>query len=40
MDSQARENAVVDDGAVPLYDREYTLGSTPMGDSSNAEGYL
>lgn len=38
VDSQARENAVVDDGAVPLYDREYTLGSTPMGDSSNAEG--
>lgn len=23
MDSQARENAVVDDGAVPLYDRSW-----------------
>ncbi|KAF7046939.1 hypothetical protein CFC21_055926 [Triticum aestivum] len=38
VDSQARGNAAVDDGAVPLYDREFTLGSTPMGDSSNAEG--
>ena len=37
VDSQARDNVAVDDGAVPLYNREFTLGSTPLGDSSNAE---
>lgn len=37
VDYQARENVAVDDGAVPLYNREFTLGSTPLGDSSNTE---
>ncbi|KAM0823559.1 hypothetical protein ACQ4PT_070795 [Festuca glaucescens] len=37
VDSQARENVAVDDGAVPLYNREFTLGSTPLGDPSNTE---
>jgi zinc finger CCHC domain-containing protein 8 len=39
VDNQARENVAVDDGAVPLYNREFTLGSTPLGDSSNNERY-
>ncbi|KAL6604799.1 hypothetical protein ACP70R_042743 [Stipagrostis hirtigluma subsp. patula] len=37
VDNQAREGAAVDDDSVPLYDREFTLGSTPLGDSSNIE---
>ncbi|CAL4887271.1 unnamed protein product [Urochloa decumbens] len=37
VDNQARENATMDDDSVPLYDREFTLGSTPLGDSSNTE---
>ncbi|XP_062210211.1 uncharacterized protein LOC133911811 isoform X2 [Phragmites australis] len=37
VDSQARESAAADDDSVPLYDREFTLGSTPLGDSSNIE---
>ncbi|XP_051218923.1 uncharacterized protein [Lolium perenne] len=37
VDSQARGNVAVDDGAVPLYNREFTLGSTPLGDPSNTE---
>jgi hypothetical protein len=39
VDSQARGNVAVDDGAVPLYNREFTLGSTPLGDPSNTERY-
>jgi hypothetical protein len=34
VDIQARESAPVEDDSVPLYDREFTLGSTPLGDSS------
>ncbi|KAL6909820.1 hypothetical protein ACP4OV_001479 [Aristida adscensionis] len=37
VDNQAREGAAMDDDSVPLYDREFTLGSTPMGDSFNTE---
>jgi len=37
VDNQARESDIVDDDSVPLYDREFTLGSTPLGDSSNTE---
>jgi len=37
VDNQARESATMDDESVPLYDREFTLGSTPLGDSSNTE---
>ncbi|CAM0946940.1 unnamed protein product [Alopecurus aequalis] len=37
VDYQARGNLAADDGAVPLYNREFTLGSTPLGDSSNTE---
>ncbi|PUZ76138.1 hypothetical protein GQ55_1G265800 [Panicum hallii var. hallii] len=37
VDNQARESATMDDDSVPLYDREFTLGSTPLGDSSNTE---
>lgn len=37
VDNQARESATVDDSSVPLYDREFTLGSTPLGNSSNTE---
>ncbi|TVU01665.1 hypothetical protein EJB05_52868, partial [Eragrostis curvula] len=37
VDIQARESAAVEEDSVPLYDREFTLGSTPLGDSSNIE---
>ncbi|GJN29151.1 hypothetical protein PR202_gb17348 [Eleusine coracana subsp. coracana] len=37
VDIQARESAVVEEDSVPLYDREFTLGSTPLGDSSSIE---
>lgn len=37
VDNQARESDTVDDGSVPLYDREFTLHSTPLGGSSNTE---
>ncbi|CAD6342301.1 unnamed protein product [Miscanthus lutarioriparius] len=37
VDNQAKESDTVDDDTVPLYDREFTLGSTPLGDSSNTE---
>ncbi|XP_066327679.1 uncharacterized protein [Miscanthus floridulus] len=37
VDNQARESDTVDDDSVPQYDREFTLGSTPLGDSSNTE---
>uniref|UniRef100_A0A0E0A9Y9 CCHC-type domain-containing protein n=1 Tax=Oryza glumipatula TaxID=40148 RepID=A0A0E0A9Y9_9ORYZ len=37
VDSQAKEGVVLDDDLVPLYDREFTLGSTPLGDPSNTE---
>ncbi|KAL5200126.1 hypothetical protein ABZP36_021329 [Zizania latifolia] len=35
VDNQAKESVAVDDDSVPLYDREFTLGSTPLGDPSN-----
>uniref|UniRef100_A0A0D9XDA4 CCHC-type domain-containing protein n=1 Tax=Leersia perrieri TaxID=77586 RepID=A0A0D9XDA4_9ORYZ len=37
VDNQAKESVALDDDSVPLYDREFTLGSTPLGDSSNNE---
>ncbi|CAN6273091.1 unnamed protein product [Urochloa humidicola] len=37
VDNQAKENATMDDDSVPLYDREFTLGSTPLGDSSSTD---
>ncbi|KAG8075854.1 hypothetical protein GUJ93_ZPchr0006g41270 [Zizania palustris] len=37
VDNQAKESVAGDDDSVPLYDREFTLGSTPLGDPSNNE---
>jgi len=39
VDIEARESAAVEDDSVPLYDREFALGSTPLGDSSNIDRY-
>lgn len=37
VDNQAQGSVAMDDDVVPLYDREFTLGSTPLGDLSNTE---
>ncbi|KAF0888701.1 hypothetical protein E2562_016497, partial [Oryza meyeriana var. granulata] len=37
VDNQAKESVALDDDSVPLYDREFTLGSTPLGDPSKTE---
>ncbi|XP_040380836.1 zinc finger CCHC domain-containing protein 8 homolog isoform X2 [Oryza brachyantha] len=37
VDNQAKESVPLDDDSVPLYDREFTLGSTPLGDPSNTK---